>query len=267
MNPSNTLNPQPVKLKPRRTTRRRPPSQRRPRKERPNPSQNEEDLLLTTISSIPDTHVALRVLREDWSEAANQDLPNTPPLVLKTQLNALVANKTEMHRELDEICLHGLRRIVLPGGGDCFILPKDFRARATDSSLPFMQKFFNDVFEQNHQPWLTLSSLRTVYGEETDDAVNQLVRAGYLTSQDEQSFNFAFPGMGAFMRNRRSGENEITAILRKAPYKEMGLTKLEMRSLKNTCFTARWHVRDVVGSGKAECVDTPVGVLVRLRVF
>ncbi|CAN8063911.1 unnamed protein product [Agarophyton chilense] len=267
MPPSNTLNPLPVKLKPRRTTRRRTRAQFPLRKQKPKPPQAEEDPLLTSISAIPDTQVALRILRQDWSEAANQDLPNTPPLVLGTQLNALVSNKTEIYRDLDDICLHGLRRIQLPKGGDCFILLDDFRARASNSISPVVRTLFDDVFDQNHMPWVTISSLRRVYGDVTDDAVDELVRSGYLTCQDEYSFNFAFPGMGEFMRNRRSGANEIVSILRKAPYKEMGLTKLELRTLKKTCFTARWHVRDVVGSGQADCVDTSVGALVRLQQF
>ncbi|PXF44584.1 Serine/threonine-protein kinase 19 [Gracilariopsis chorda] len=266
MQPSNTLNPLPVALKARRTTRRRPRFQPRRSRQTKQPKLDEEDQVFASLPIISDTRVALRVIREDWSEAANQDLPRTPPLVLRSQVTALVANKSEIHRELDAACSEGLRRIVLPGGSDCFITPEDFEARAQHSESPVLQKFFNEVFKQNHLPWLSLSSLQQVYAEHTDDAIDELVRNGYLTSVDEHSYNFCFPGMGMFMKNREAGAKHILSILKRTPYKEMVLTKLQLRTLKDTCFTARWHVRDVVGSGQAECVDTSVGVLVRLVI-
>lgn len=208
----------------------------------------------------------MRVLREDWCEAANQDIATTPPVLLLSQLSSLVSNKTELYRELDVACLEGLRRILLPSNDEAFVTPEDFRDRAANPDSEVLQKFFADVFKTNHLHWISLYELKDIYGQHTETSVNKLIRSGYLTFRDENSYNFAVPGMGSFMRNREAGTKQIVAILKRTPYKEMGVTKLELRTLKGTCFTARWHVRDIVGSGRVECLDTSVGMLIRLRI-
>lgn len=83
--------------------------------------------------------------------------------------------------------------------------------------------------------------------------------------RDETSFWLALPGMGAFRTNREAGTKRIRRLLARAPYQEMLLVKLETRTFTDSCFTAQWHVRDFVGGGDGDCVETSVGALVRLR--
>lgn len=64
------------------------------------------------------------------------------------------------------------------------------------------------------------------------------------------------------MRNK--GNTELLGILRRAPYHEMLLMRLEQRRLRSSSFPALFHIRDVIGSGKAESVATTLGPLVRM---
>lgn len=127
--------------------------------------------------------------------------------------------------------------------------------------------FAEKIFPAVRGPILPLTKLRAAFGGtvESDEAEKVLVRAGWLTMRDEHSFWFAVPGMGAFGVQRENGNNELLGVVKRAPYREMLLNKAEMRSLKKSCFTAQWHLRDLVGCGKAETVDTSVGPLVRAR--
>jgi len=71
--------------------------------------------------------------------------------------------------------------------------------------------------------------------------------------------------MGSFVKHRNAGARELNLLLKRTQYKEMLLTKLELRTMKKSPFTAQWHIRDIVGGEQAETVSTSLGTLVRLR--
>ncbi|CDF38741.1 unnamed protein product [Chondrus crispus] len=128
-----------------------------------------------------------------------------------------------------------------------------------------LERFANEVLPAVRDAVLAVRRLREVFGEGSEAVECELVRGGWLTMRDESSFWFAVPGMGGFDAQRRKGAAELLDLLRKTPFKEMLLNKLEGRSMKKSCFTAQWHVRDLVGGGPLETIETSVGTLVRLR--
>jgi Serine-threonine protein kinase 19 len=101
-------------------------------------------------------------------------------------------------------------------------------------------------------------------GGRSADHATALVRGGLLTLKGEGEYFFAVPRAGPFLRMRRKGNTELLGILRRAPYKEMLLARLELRRLRSSSFPALFHIRDVIGSGAAESVATSLGLLVRV---
>lgn len=96
------------------------------------------------------------------------------------------------------------------------------------------------------------------------NAVDELVKWGFLTMHSEHTYALCVPGLAVFDENRASGHKQLLRQLKAAQYHELPLSKLELQTLKNTVFTAQWHVRDIVGSGVAHTVSTTVGTLVRM---
>lgn len=239
------------------------PSARRKKRAAPPPPPADDDPF-TALPALSDAAIALRTLHAAWPHEAFRKLPSTPPIALFTQLCALVADKNALDRELALLVARNeWRRIVLPSREHAFVSTADLSEALQDGDV--LQRFARELLPTARDSVLPASRLREVYGEQADIAECQLVRAGWLTMRDVTSFWFAVPGMGAFSARRKEGTAELLNIMRRTPYKEMLLKKLEERSLKKTYFTAQWHVRDLVGGGTMETVETSVGTLVRLR--
>lgn len=302
--PSNAITSLPITLQARREPLRRVPGQPLKRRKRAAPAPanvpiddahsnadgtshdngNDADVAVAALSMLSDTHVAALTLRSQWPGEATHELPRTPPLILRSQLYALVADATAVDQQLSSLVLDGtLRHIHIPGckpsatRRDAFIMTRDFAPHAatdtnaeadgnanTDRSV--LRTLFEDVFETCPHPVIEVDVLRRVYGiKKADDAIDHLVCAGYLTmTAGVQSYAFTIPGMGRFIQHRKTGHDLLLGILRRAPYHEMPLKELEMRTLKGSMFTAQWHVRDIVGSGVANTISTTIGTLVRL---
>lgn len=227
-----------------------------------------------------DTEVAVMMLREQWPGRAVPELARTPPVVLQTQIYALVEDRHEVDRELDRMRAQNIVRFLrLPGRGEndrfAVVYTQDFVDYAasdfpstpgssggtTDDTLNL---FFTSVFPRCLQVGISQAELDDILGSD-GDYTTQLIRAGYLTLRDESSLWFAVPGAGEFLKHRVAGRQEVVGALKRAPYKEMLLSKLEIRPLQKSLFPAQFHVRDIIGAGTAEAVATTAGVLVRLR--
>lgn len=185
--------------------------------------------------------------------------------MLHSQLRSLVADAALLERQLAKLVARNeWRNIILPGGDVAYVRSIELVAVVQDRGK-VLRKFAEELMPAARESVVATRQLSEVFGKGAEQAENELVREGWLTMRDEGSFWFAVPGTGAFCGQREKGNAEVIGLLRKTPYKEMLLGKLEGRTMKKSCFTAQWHVRDVVGGGRAETVETSVGTLVRIR--
>lgn len=284
--PSNAITKLPTALQPRRRRVRQasgygPVKRRRQTGETSNSrskqcdEQNDEgvtdDALFSPIVNVSDTHVAALTLRSQWPQEASDQLGRTPPLILRSQLYALISDNITVDSQLSSLVLNGiLRHIFIPSTRNlarrhAYAFVEDFVLRPPHDG-PVFQKFFSRAFKACPHPAIERSVLNEVYGDkEVDDATSLLIQSGYLVLADEDLYHFTVPGMGKFMNDRATGESELVAILNRAPYREMPLLQLEQRTMKKSIFTAQWHVRDLIGSGVMTTVSTAnMGTLVRL---
>lgn len=229
------------------------------------------DALFSNIANMADTHVAALTLRSQWPQEAASQLERTPPLVLRSQLYALISDTITVDSQLSKLVLDGtLRHIFVPSTRNparrhAYVFTEDFVLRSPYDG-PIFQKFFTLVFKGCPHPTVEQTILNDVYEDEkVNDATSLLIQAGYLVLADDSSYHFTVPGMGKVMNDRASGESELLAILKRAPYREMSLLQLEQRTMKKSIFTAQWHVRDLIGSGTMTTVPTVnMGTMVRL---
>lgn len=279
--PSNAVTPLPVPFRPRR--KRIHHSQRHLLKRRRTSTSKTTDNLCETVAdvaedaamaamaSMSDTHVAILTLRSQWPGEATNSLPCTPPIILRSQIYALVADATAVDSALPQLARDRIiRPIEIPATKnyirrDAYVLSEDFKLQEPHDG-PTFQSFFSNVFAQSPYSHVKKSVFCSVYGDRVEDAITELIRTGFLTltSVDEDTYAFTVPGMAEFVEHRALGAGQITTLLKKAPYREMPLSELELRSLKNSYFTAQWHVRDVVGLGIVRTVETSIGIIARL---
>lgn len=258
--PNTSLNALSVPLRPRRRRLPQhsiynPPLKRARRQTRPDGS----DALFTSLAQLSDTVVALQTLRNEWPAQCETDLPRTPPILLKSQLFALVSDSGAVER--DTSSLEGYRMIRLPSRDDGFVKIEEVKQRAGDEVV---HKLVDDIYPRVKTTYVSREELARVYGRNVDQSVDLLIRKGFLTMFDEHTYNFSLPGMAEFQKYRQLGRKYVRRLIRSEPYKEISLSKLETRSIPGSCFTARWHVRDIVGSGDAESIQSSVGNIVRL---
>lgn len=249
---THTLTPLPISLKPRRRRLRRTRFHTRQATSKASSVRTDEESDFTQLASLSDTQVALELLFRQWPGQCIEDLTGIPPLALKTQLFSLVRDIGGVQQYLGEQVSSGqLREIRLPSGDHAYLRAQDYG----------IDDDFRRICKKMKANWVDNASVEEHCSE---SRVGELIRAGYLTMRDESSFWFALPRMGLFMKNRDDARKRLLSELKRKRYKEMLLEDLERIPLSGCCFTARWCVRDIVGDKAVECVDTSVGVVVRL---
>ena len=250
----NTLSAAPVITHPRRRHRDYDQTRRRPKRSQRTPVDP-----LSSLVDISDTQIAFLSLKSSWPEEARQVLPNTPPLILKTQLLSLLSDSCAIAAESRKLIRSGTARCVHLPSGEVALAPYDQIHPNVEGCTAFFEP---DVCAKwNIDGIVPEHIVQELVGE---DGIKRLIEAGWLLLRDESSFWTVVPMLGEFMRNREKGNNELLNVLKKEKYKEMSVKDLQERSLKNSCFTAQWHVRDLVGSGKVQSVHTTDGIIIRL---
>eukprot|EP00898_Chlorokybus_atmophyticus_P009177 jgi/Chlat1/9260/Chrsp99S08487 len=81
---------------------------------------------------------------------------------------------------------------------------------------------------------------------------------------DTGSFWFAIPSVGPVLKSILKGRQELTGMLARRRYREMLQTDIEKKKLRYSVLGARFHMRDMMGSGVLLATPTTVGPLMRL---
>jgi hypothetical protein len=200
------------------------------------------------------------------------ELARLPPVVLVSQIYALVADRAAVDRDVDDMRASNVVRYMKLSASDhadfVLVLTDDLRRVAMSGkhlSHALVDIFFDNLLQECTQISVSQSEIDLVFGKGHDFAT-LLIRGGLLTLKDESNFWFSIPCAGYLLKVRERGNRELVGILRRAPYREMLLVKLEQRRLRSSIFPAIFHIRDVIGSNTAEAVNTTLGTLVRLRI-
>lgn len=101
----------------------------------------------------------------------------------------------------------------------------------------------------------------------TDRQMTQLVRLGLFTVRDEHSFWFSLPSLGPLLQSVQDGRAEVIAVLRRKKYREMMMHQLlRGHYIKKSRLGIEFHVRELIGSGLCEVVQTSTGDMISLKL-
>eukprot|EP00890_Picochlorum_soloecismus_P002493 jgi/Picsp_1/3244/NSC_06084-R1_serine threonine-protein kinase 19 len=233
-----------------------------------------------------DALVAIRLLRRQEQNC---------PFVLKTQVYSLLRNKTDADMDIDKLRRENKIRVFnfqsdvprdigLMETREYNCLIDRCRAEAKDTSMARYAHVFDwlkdDVLIQCTSPIISRDSLgrflsrplgRTSKRELQEGHFDTLlhfsvIRRGGMgsTRSSIEEFCFALPYCGEFVRSIDTGRCELINIIRRSRHGEMLGSKLDNVKLRKSSMSVQWHVKDLLGSGDLERLETTVGTLFRL---
>eukprot|EP00752_Nemacystus_decipiens_P006137 g5535.t1 len=105
--------------------------------------------------------------------------------------------------------------------------------------------------------------------EEVLAVTSKLIRAGFLLPRRdvgrEEAYWFSMPQLGKVITAISRGRKDIVAALKRTRYKEMRRAAMEAKNpAKSTGLPLSFHVRDLLGLGMIQELDTPSGIFLRL---
>jgi len=221
---------------------------------------------------------------------------NMPPILLRTHLQTMLQNSTQMDRELAALKKQNrIREFRLPTGNVdyAFVIMEDYKHHITKKKMATLEgdlstpsskahlfphgsngKHLFDLFLDEVLPhYLDLSISKkqllnalslSPKNPNCEMSISSLVHAGLLTMYDSNSFWFSIPSAGRFVQCCIDGRKEILALLSKKKWNEMFMERLEKKKLKRSLFPASFHTRDLQGKGMLKCIPTRDGLLVKL---
>lgn len=225
-----------------------------------------------------DTLIALRMMHAQFPKT---EKVTVQPFTLQSQLYSCINDRTQVDRDLELLKKEKILRLFKLNTGQ------------DDHAIVFFQDYMNqmdiavkrlgarnqhdvEVFEWfkihvleskldtsiGHQE---LCMLLSAGGEVKDEDVTLLINAGLLTRQmvDPNIYWFSVPNIGFVLKFLSQGRKELLSFLNRRKHKEMMLASLEKKHLRLSPLGVRFHLRDLIGSGRIKLLQSPSGMLVR----
>ncbi|KAK4527055.1 hypothetical protein GAYE_SCF34G4976 [Galdieria yellowstonensis] len=220
-----------------------------------------------------DVEVALEVLFQDFP---GLDVPGFPCCALQSQVQALVKDNSKVEPELRHlISCNAIRsfHVVVDGTVDSVIVrEKDFRkyvlgflATTQDEvEAKAIQYFVEKVLQVCRDKFLEEWMLEQHFGTEATAFISHWIRLGVFVRRDTKSYWLSLPLVGRLLKHCRQGRREILLMLKRSRYHEIAANTLEKRKLKRSSFPAKFHLRELIGSGQVESIESPAGTILRL---
>ncbi|CAL8099942.1 unnamed protein product [Calicophoron daubneyi] len=194
------------------------------------------------------------------------------PIIVKSQLYALVHNRTAVDANLNALQNSSeIRLLKLEDQVDdsvAIMRAVDYRKSFEDISPNederiLFQKFCDLVIDKNRHLTVVKQTLSNYF---TDKEISLLVQCGALTIRSPGCWWISAPSAGRFLTAYRNGQDAILRILRRKRFKELLLSDIVNRDLgKKIVLGASYHVLAHIGAGTLISVPTSSGPLVRLR--
>jgi serine/threonine-protein kinase 19 len=92
-----------------------------------------------------------------------------------------------------------------------------------------------------------------------------LMKLGLFLSKSVSELYFNVPESGRFVMSVKNGRIELQSILGRKKYKEMMLHTLRERRLKKSHLSIDWHIKELMGLGLVQLIQTSNGIMVQLK--
>ncbi|EME27908.1 serine/threonine kinase 19 [Galdieria sulphuraria] len=235
-------------------------------------SEMEED---TTDFPCPsDVEVALEVLFQDFPGVF--EIPGFPPCALQSQVQALVKDNSKVEPELRHLILFNAVRsfhVVVGGVVDSVIVrEKDFREyveglvdKQNELETRAIHYFIDRILKVYRGKFLEEWNLEQHFGKEALEFLPYWVRVGVCVRRDNKSYWLSLPNVGRFLKHCLQGRKEILLMLKRTRFHEIAVKTLEKRKLKRSSFPPKFHLRELIGGGQVEQIESPAGTMIRLE--
>ena len=219
--------------------------------------------------------------------------PNLPmcPLVIKSHIYSIVSDRTAVDRQLEELNRRNKVRIIKLSSDRAdygVVLWEDY-SRAVDgckegrSGLEkgLLDWFLGTLVSQTTHCYVDDSRIDSELlaflrrrGESRGEAlkaakescVTFLVRCGLLTRRMSMHGGYwlSIPNIGIFVKSLRAGRKQLAGIVKRRRRCEILQWDLEKMKLpKKTTLGMKYHLRDAIGSGFFDQIETTCGPLLR----
>ncbi|CAH8854990.1 unnamed protein product [Trichobilharzia szidati] len=193
------------------------------------------------------------------------------PIILKSQLYALVKNKNKIESQLLE--MQNSQKIRLLKIHDeiddsvGIMKSDDFVSSFTELSCPvgdveLLEKFSDFCSKKYHH----LSICKPVALENfSDGEISTLIHYGALTIKSESSWYISAPHLGRFLRAYKAGQRGLLTMIKRTKFKEILLSEIFNRNLgKDSYLGHMYHILAHLGAGTLNSIHTSSGLLIRL---
>eukprot|EP01127_Copromyxa_protea_P019459 TRINITY_DN6322_c0_g1_i1.p1 TRINITY_DN6322_c0_g1~~TRINITY_DN6322_c0_g1_i1.p1 ORF type:complete len:263 (-),score=38.35 TRINITY_DN6322_c0_g1_i1:82-870(-) len=215
------------------------------------------------------TELAMKTMKKYYDTQIGEI--TVPRLVLQTQVYALVSDRTQVDKELNELQRAGIIRMFkIPVSADeysyCFM--EDFhkivdRIKAeiqNPENVSLLENFVEKVILQHSHVSITAQGLRNLM-EDPECNILELVSMGFLV-QVNDVYLFTVPGSAKVYAPARAVRTELMTMMNRQPFKEILLSRLEKKRLKKSRLGMLFHVHDMVGANILVRRQTTSGDLV-----
>jgi len=224
--------------------------------------------------------LGLELLRSQFPRVEKSKFP--VPVVLKNQLYALVSDRTEVDRELEQLKREGKIRsfnLRLKANEFAFMFVDDYIAQVEVERRKVKQaahELVFDAFMKNVLPatrseeYIEKERLRGLLfpGQvASEEQLWLLVHAGLLIRDmrpEIEGYWFSVPNIGAFVEACIKGRKEVALIFKRQKHQELLQESIKQKLLRSSSLGPLFHVRDLIGQGVLESISTTAGLLLRL---
>ncbi|TPP60038.1 Serine/threonine-protein kinase 19 [Fasciola gigantica] len=198
--------------------------------------------------------------------------PSMRPVLLKSQLYALINDRTSVDKQLSQWQnASKIRLLKLEDETDesvAFQLAEDYRDSfrdtcPTDDTLALYKRFSDFALNENRHLSVTKDSILKQF---SDKEISGLVQVGALTIRSVGVWWISSPVLGRFLKTYKAGQRELLTMLRRKRFKELLLSDIIVRkSGKTVRLGHMFHILAHIGAGTLINVPTSSGELIRLR--
>eukprot|EP01026_Neomeris_dumetosa_P055942 TRINITY_DN5106_c0_g1_i2.p1 TRINITY_DN5106_c0_g1~~TRINITY_DN5106_c0_g1_i2.p1 ORF type:complete len:253 (-),score=31.19 TRINITY_DN5106_c0_g1_i2:220-978(-) len=205
------------------------------------------------------------------------EICGAPPVVYVTQIYAIVKDRTQVDREIDQMRnKNEIKLLQLPENDHVVVDTEDYRTvvenqliKCGDKDRPFLMKFKGEIVEKFKSAQVSKRELEEFFKESNEDAISILLRCGLLArgvgGHFADIFYFTFQGLGKSAAAIGEGRDEICKLLKRRRHGEMTMKQFENFKFKGQKWCGiNFHLRDLIGKGLVEMFSSPIGEGIRL---
>ncbi|XP_011659234.1 serine/threonine-protein kinase 19 isoform X2 [Cucumis sativus] len=216
---------------------------------------NTENFSLEDCLTFNDTLAALHMMRAQFPTI---DKVSIQPFILQSQLYSSLKDRTEVDRELECLKREKVVRVfkLNTGQDDHAIMFLDDYLKQIDRLI----SRFEEGMKRGKEIFLWFKT------HVIDCKLEPSIGHQELNRQliDPNVYWFAIPSIGSVLKGISQGRKELISLLKRTKYKEMMMTSLQKKRLRFSSLDMRFHIRDLIGSGYLQTVQSPTGLLVQL---